>query len=139
MAHVKWWNNLFVTRGGESFPQAAGYASDWNVFDGGARATNWGDQHSRVEPCDAAVTFQSLPAGVVMLGSAVTVLDLDLDEKECYTLVLPQHADIDQQRISVLSPLGTALIGYREGDELTWPTPGGQRHLQIVKVVNSAA
>lgn len=97
--------------------------------------------HALRDELDKAVVMpkDSLPAGVVMLGSAVTVLDLDLDEKECYTLALPQHADIDQQRISVLSPLGTALIGYREGDELTWPTPGGQRHLQIVKVVNSAA
>ncbi len=82
---------------------------------------------------------ESLPSGVVMLGSSVTVLDLDLDEKECYTLALPQHADIDQQRISVLSPLGTALLGYREGDDLTWTMPGGQRRLQILKVVNLAA
>ncbi len=82
---------------------------------------------------------ESLPAGVVMLGSTVTVLDLDLDEKEHYTLTLPQHANIDQQRLSVLSPLGTALLGYREGDELTWPTPGGSRHLQVVKVINPAS
>jgi len=64
VAQVKWWNNIFVGHGAESFPQAEGYASDWNVFYGGAAATAWGDRRSRVETGGAAVTFKTLPGGV---------------------------------------------------------------------------
>lgn len=75
-----------------------------------------------------------LPADVVAMNSRVSFVDLDSGEREEYTVALPQHADPEERRISVLSPIGTALIGYRVGDEVSWPTPGGARRLRIVAV-----
>ncbi len=72
------------------------------------------------------------PAGIVAMNTQVRFIDLDSNETEEYTITLPQHADAEARRLSVLSPIGTALLGYREGDELTWPTPGGLRRLRIL-------
>jgi regulator of nucleoside diphosphate kinase len=52
-----------------------------------------------------------------------------------YTIVFPPEADTAQQRISVLAPIGTALIGYRVGDVIEWSTPGGGRRLRIETVL----
>ncbi|MBM3854399.1 MAG: DUF1565 domain-containing protein, partial [Verrucomicrobia bacterium] len=64
MAHVKWWNNVFVGKGADSFPQETGYTSDWNVFYGGAAKTKWSDVHSRVASLKPGVFFRDLPNGV---------------------------------------------------------------------------
>lgn len=84
----------------------------------------------------AVLPREQLPSDVAVLGSSVTFMDLETDEKEQYTLALPQHADIEHRRLSVLSPIGTALLGYREGDIVEWPTPGGVRRLQILRVTH---
>jgi regulator of nucleoside diphosphate kinase len=52
-----------------------------------------------------------------------------------YTVVFPSEADLAARRISVLAPVGTALIGYRAGDVIEWATPGGTRRLQIEAVL----
>ena len=49
-------------------------------------------------------------------------------------LVLPRDANVASQRISVLAPLGTALLGYREGDEFEWVMPGGRQRLRVERV-----
>jgi len=75
-----------------------------------------------------------LPPTVVGLDSRVALLDLDTGEREDYTVVLPAQADAAAQRISVLAPVGAALVGYREGDDVEWPTPGGVRRLKLLRV-----
>jgi regulator of nucleoside diphosphate kinase len=75
-----------------------------------------------------------IPPTVVGLNSRVQLKDLDTQETEEYTLVAPHKADADQGRISFLAPIGAALIGYREGDEIEWPTPGGVRRLRLLHV-----
>ena len=82
---------------------------------------------------------ENFPADVVAMNSRVGFVDLESSEHEEYTLTLPQHADAEARRISVLSPVGTALIGYRVGDEVSWPTPGGARRLRIVAVAHGEA
>ncbi len=77
---------------------------------------------------------EQFPADVVAMNCRVGFVDLDSNEREEYTLTLPQHADAEARRLSVLSPIGTALLGYRVGDEIAWPTPGGSRRLRIVAV-----
>lgn len=84
----------------------------------------------------AVLPRDQVPQDVAVLGSCVTFVDLETEEKEQYTLTLPQHADIERRRLSVLSPIGTALLGYREGDDLDWPTPGGIRRLKILRVTH---
>ena len=75
-----------------------------------------------------------VPPDVITMQARVRVRDLATDAEEEYTLVLPAEANIAARRISVLAPLGTALLGYREGDEVEWRMPGGLRRLRILKV-----
>lgn len=77
----------------------------------------------------------ALPPGTVGLNSRVRLLDLDRDEVEEYVLTLPGAADAERQRLSVLAPVGTALLGYHVNDEIEWPTPGGTRRLKILEVM----
>lgn len=75
-----------------------------------------------------------VPADVITINARVRVRDVVTGREDAYTLVLPSEADIAARRISVLAPLGTALLGYREGDEVEWRMPGGMRRLLILQV-----
>jgi regulator of nucleoside diphosphate kinase len=85
----------------------------------------------RAEIIDA----NDLSADVVTMHSTVRVRDLDAGTSVVYTLVFPVDADIERKRISVLAPIGTALIGYRAGDNVEWMTPGGPKRLEIEEVL----
>lgn len=75
-----------------------------------------------------------VPRDVITMHTRVHVLDLKSNERRELVLVFPSESDPVAGRISVLAPLGTALLGYREGDEVEWTMPGGQRRLRIEKV-----
>ena len=75
-----------------------------------------------------------LPRDVVAMNSTVWFRDLDTEEIERYTLVFPPKADVVRDRISVLAPIGTALLGYRLRDIVEWRVPQGRRRLEITKV-----
>ena len=75
-----------------------------------------------------------VPRDVITMHSHATVLDLTSGERRELTLVFPWQANVSAGRISVLAPLGTALLGYRVGDEVEWAMPGGLRRLRIEKV-----
>jgi regulator of nucleoside diphosphate kinase len=81
------------------------------------------------------VAVAEVPADVVTMHSVVRVRDLDSGARIDYRLVFPADADIERRRISVLAPIGTALIGYRAGDRIEWTTPGGTRHLEVEAVL----
>jgi regulator of nucleoside diphosphate kinase len=81
------------------------------------------------------VAPNDIPPDVVTLNSRVCLVDLDTAEEMVYTLVFPQDADIAQSKISVLAPIGTAMLGYRVGDTFTWQVPDGVRRLQIKQVL----
>jgi regulator of nucleoside diphosphate kinase len=76
-----------------------------------------------------------VPPDVVTMNSKVRILDLDTKETATYSLVYPADADIDQHRISVLAPVGTALLGFRAGDVIEWKVPLGMRKLKIEEVL----
>lgn len=80
------------------------------------------------------VKADAVPSGVVMLHSRVQVTDLLSGQCRELTLVFPSEADPVSGRISVLAPLGCALMGYREGQIVEWQMPGGLRRLRIDKV-----
>ena len=75
-----------------------------------------------------------LPSDVVALNSTVWFCDESTGEEESYTLVLPRHADVSSSRISIMAPIGTALIGYRVGDLVEWAVPAGISRLRITDV-----
>ena len=76
-----------------------------------------------------------VPSDVVTMNSTVSLRDLDTDEVETYTLVYPDHADIANHKLSVLAPIGTAILGYRVGDEFRWRVPEGWRKLKVEQVI----
>jgi regulator of nucleoside diphosphate kinase len=78
---------------------------------------------------------EKVPDNVVTMDSIVHVVDVERGDSNEYTLVSPAQANIGARRVSVTAPLGTALLGYREGDLVIWSMPGGVRHLRIQKVV----
>lgn len=76
----------------------------------------------------------AIPTDVVTMGARVQFEDIYSGEIEEYTLTFPDQADISAGRLSVLAPVGAALLGYREGSIVEWPTPGGIRRLKIHRV-----
>ena len=80
------------------------------------------------------VATAEVPTDVVTMHSRVSVRDLDAGKSRTYTLVFPHEADLPSGRLSVLAPLGTALLGYRVGDEIEWAMPGGVRRVRIESV-----
>jgi len=77
---------------------------------------------------------EDVPADVITIHTRIQVLDLGSGERRELTLVLPRESDASAGRISVLAPLGTALLGFRAGDEVEWQMPGGLRRLRIESV-----
>ena len=75
-----------------------------------------------------------VPKDVVRMNSCVRVLDFDTRRKGLYTLVFPEEANISRGFISVLAPLGIALLGRRKGDVIEATVPGGIRRLRVEHV-----
>jgi regulator of nucleoside diphosphate kinase len=71
---------------------------------------------------------------VVTMNSRVRVKDLKSGREATYQIVFPTEADVAKNRISVLAPIGTALLGYRAGTALEWRVPSGMRRFHILKV-----
>lgn len=75
-----------------------------------------------------------IPPVVVTMNSSFRLRDLETGEEETYTLVFPEEADIYENKVSVLAPVGTALLGYQAGDVVEWPVPAGVRRFRIKAV-----
>jgi len=81
------------------------------------------------------VKSKEIPTDVITMNSKVRLKDLDTREEMIYWLVFPDDADPDQNKISILAPIGTALIGYRVGDVIEWKVPAGLRKLKVLEVL----
>jgi len=77
-----------------------------------------------------------VPADVVTMNSRVRMTDLDTGKEMIYTLVFPRDADFSQGKISVLAPIGTAILGYRAGDVIEWNVPGGKRKFRVEEILH---
>jgi regulator of nucleoside diphosphate kinase len=86
------------------------------------------EQAKVVSPAD-------IPADVITMNSKAQVRDLDDNELMTYTLVFPGKANVDEGLISVLAPVGTAMLGHRVGDEFEWHVPAGAIRLRVEKVL----
>lgn len=81
------------------------------------------------------VELIDLPVDAVSMNAIVTFSDADSAEAKTVQLVYPQHADINQLKISILSPVGSALIGLSPGGTIEWPVPQGKfRRLKVIAV-----
>lgn len=91
------------------------------------------------EELDRAIIVNpaEFPASVVTMGSTVEFEDLATGEVEAFTITFPEQADVERNHISILAPIGTALIGCRVGDVVKWTTPGGIRQLKVRHVTGA--
>jgi regulator of nucleoside diphosphate kinase len=95
-----------------------------------------GDFKGLVEELGRAVVVESndLPPDVITMNSRAELRDLETGETVAFTLVFPSEADIDDDKISVLAPIGAAMLGYRVGDEFEWDVPAGTRRMRVERV-----
>lgn len=79
---------------------------------------------------------QEMPHDVVTMNSKVTFRDLTTGEVRTRTLVYPAHMTDSSTQLSVLAPVGAALIGLRTGDSIHWTLPGGtSTHLEVLELL----
>jgi regulator of nucleoside diphosphate kinase len=81
------------------------------------------------------VRQENIPADVITMRSTVRVKDLDTSQEMIYRLVFPTEANYEEGKISVLAPIGTAMLGYRRGDAVEWEVPSGVRRLSVEEVL----
>lgn len=78
---------------------------------------------------------EEIPGDVITMRSQAVLQDLDNDEQMTWTLVYPAEADLAENKISVLAPVGTAMLGYRVGDVVNWEIPSGLIRLQVKEIL----
>ncbi len=78
---------------------------------------------------------QAVPVDVITMNSKVCLIDRDTSEELTYTLVFPEQANIGQGKISILAPIGTAMLGYRVGDTFDWQVPDGTVSLEVKEIL----
>ncbi|HEX2867278.1 MAG TPA: nucleoside diphosphate kinase regulator [Ignavibacteriales bacterium] len=78
---------------------------------------------------------QEIPSDVVTMSSRVRIRYLDTQEEKTFTLVFPFDADDSQNKLSILAPLGVAVIGSRIGDEVAWEMRDGKRKIRIEEII----
>ena len=86
------------------------------------------DRAETVAPAD-------VPGDVISMRSKVRLKDLNTIEEMVYTLVFPTEANFAEGKISVLAPVGTAMLGYRVGDTIEWEVPSGLRRLRVEEIL----
>ena len=82
------------------------------------------------------VEDDNLPMDVVRLGSTVVIKDLITKRDMTVTIVLPRNANIKQKKVSILAPIGTALIGFKKDQTVSWNVPAGKKDFKIMNVIN---
>lgn len=86
------------------------------------------------------VTAKKMPANVVAIGTTVTYRDETSGQEKAITLVYPEDADIARNRVSVMTPIGVALLGLAEGAAFHWDTRENQRRmLTVIRVDHDTA
>ena len=95
------------------------------------------DQLERVLQSAEVQPLNNTPKSVVRIGSRIHVCDIRTRKKEIYTVVFPDEANASLGLISILAPIGIALIGRGKGAVVDALVPGGIRRLRIVHVIQS--
>ena len=77
----------------------------------------------------------TIPDDVITMRSKVRLKDLVTGQANTYSLVFPTEADFDEGKISILAPIGTAILGYKSGDTIEWSVPSGLRRLKVDEIL----
>jgi regulator of nucleoside diphosphate kinase len=102
------------------------------------RLSNLGAHRALAQELDRAVVLSSgpVPPDLVTMNSTVVYEDEDTGMLREITIVYPPEADSRKGNVSVLAPLGTALLGLSVGQSIVWPFPGGStRTLRVVRLI----
>ena len=81
-----------------------------------------------------AINLDQVPRDRAALGSRLELLDLDTDEEITFQLVFPEAADLEQGLLSIASPIGKALVGLKEGDDVKIEIPSGARNFEVLSL-----
>jgi regulator of nucleoside diphosphate kinase len=100
----------------------------------GADAEHLNELEQELERAEVLGDTETVPSDVVTMNSQIRVMDLDSGEIREYTLVFPSEARTENA-LSVLAPIGTAILGYRVGDVIEWQVPRGVRRLKVLEVL----
>ncbi|HWW38503.1 GreA/GreB family elongation factor [Pedobacter sp.] len=80
------------------------------------------------------VTKDNLPEDAIVLDSLVTIQDEETAQEFTFHLVIPEEANMKLNKLSVLAPIGIALLGYTSGARVDWEMPTGVRKFKVIKV-----
>jgi len=78
---------------------------------------------------------QDVPVDIVTMNSIVQVSFLNTKKQLQFQIVYPDQANFKENKISIFSPVATALIGYKESDEIEWMVPSGMTKIRIDKII----
>ncbi len=84
------------------------------------------------------VNKTDFPEDGICINSNVTIEDISNGRQYKFKIVLPGEANLSKGKVSIFAPIGTAVIGYRKGEAVTWQMPAGQKDFKIVDVMNAA-
>jgi regulator of nucleoside diphosphate kinase len=95
-----------------------------------------GDLNALREELQRAVIVEptEIPNDVITMNSRAELFDLESGESLTLTLVFPAEANIEENKISVLAPIGAGMLGYRVEDEFEWSVPAGVRRMRVTGV-----
>jgi regulator of nucleoside diphosphate kinase len=95
-----------------------------------------GDLKALTEELHRAVIMEpkDVPGDVITMNSRAEIRDLESGETAAFTLVFPAEANIDEEKISILAPIGAGMLGYRVGDKFEWKVPEGIRRMKVTKI-----
>ena len=82
------------------------------------------------------VSIDEIPEDVIRMNSTVTV-QMPANVIRNFTIVMPEKSNLEKNKLSVLSPMGLALLGYAANDEILWQFPAGETKITILKVTQS--
>lgn len=78
---------------------------------------------------------EKMPADVITMNSKVRFKDIEESEDYIFSLVYPEDADTSKGKLSILAPIGTALLGYRVGDKVKWKVPAGIKTFLVEEIL----
>jgi len=81
------------------------------------------------------VKSKDIPPNIITMNSKVCLMDLNENREIIYQVVFPDESNATQGRISILAPIGTALLGYCVGDIIEWKVPAGIARLKVEKIL----
>ncbi|MDX9812493.1 MAG: nucleoside diphosphate kinase regulator [Bacteroidales bacterium] len=102
-----------------------------------AKTINAAEAEKLMNELDSAaiVDPKDIPSDVVTMNSVVRVRFQHTEKVTEFKIVYPDQANVKESRISIFSPVATALIGYKVGDEIEWIVPAGLTKIRIEDIV----